>query len=212
MKIKPVTDREFARFGRVVEGYDFAPLLGVLRETSPKPETGTVYVPSDPALEALPVFSELRDSFYGGMPVQLGYCNGSNTTLNCVEYHRDSEIDIADNDTVLLLAALSDMDGGKLDTAKVEAFLLPAGEAVELYATTLHYAPCDAKSGAGFRVVVVLPRGTNTDKPEFTAKTPEDALLRARNKWLSAHPESPEAADGAFVGLSGENIDIKNLI
>ena len=36
----------------------------------------------------------------------------------------------------------------------------------------------------------------------------EDALLRARNKWLVAHPESAEAADGAFAGLTGENIDI----
>ena len=28
------------------------------------------------------------------------------------------------------------------DTSKMEAFLVPAGTAVEVYATTLHYAPC----------------------------------------------------------------------
>ena len=61
---------------------------------------------------------------------------------------------------------------------------------------------------AGFRVAVVLPRGTNGPRPSLSLVSPEDALLRARNKWLIAHPESAEAADGAFAGLTGENIDI----
>ncbi len=61
-------------------------------------------------------------------------------------------------------------------------------------------------------MAVVLPKGTNTEKPVFAAKNEEDAWLRARNKWLLAHPESREAADGAHVGLSGENIDIAELI
>ena len=61
-------------------------------------------------------------------------------------------------------------------------------------------------------MLVALPQGTNTDKPVFKAKSWEDRLLRARNKWLLAHPDSLEAADGAYVGLVGENIDIANLI
>ena len=36
----------------------------------------------------------------------------------------------------------------------------------------------------------------------------EDRRLRARNKWLLAHPESREARDGAVVGLRGKNLDI----
>ena len=36
----------------------------------------------------------------------------------------------------------------------------------------------------GFRVAVVLPKGTNTDKPEYKAINKEDALLTARNKWI----------------------------
>ena len=43
-------------------------------------------------------------------------------------------------------------------------------------------------------------------------KTPEDEMMTARNKWLLAHPESNEAKNGAKVGLTGENIDIANLI
>ena len=34
----------------------------------------------------------------------------------------------------------------------------------------------------------------------------------ARNKWLIAHPDSAEAADGAQVGITGDNIDIIDLI
>jgi len=60
--------------------------------------------------------------------------------------------------------------------------------------------------------MVALPAGTNTDKPNITAKSPEDKLLWACNKWLLAHPDSSEAAQGAHIGLKGENIDIANLI
>ena len=35
-----------------------------------------------------------------------------------------------------------------------------------------------------------------------------DAYGWGCNKWLLAHPDAPEAAQGAYVGLVGENIDI----
>ena len=90
----------------------------------------------------------------------------------------------------------------------MKAFLVPAGTVVEVFATTLHYAPCSAKLGQGFKVLVALPRGTNTDKPQFAPKNYEDTLLTARNKWLLAHAESDEAKGGAVVALTGENTDI----
>ena len=83
---------------------------------------------------------------------------------------------------------------------------------VECYATTLHYAPCHTDSAKGFRVLIALPKGTNTEKPAITAKTAEDKLLWACNKWLLAHAETSEAAQGAHIGLVGENIDIAGLI
>jgi len=72
----------------------------------------------------------------------------------------------------------------------------------------LHYAPCSARPNAGFRVVVVLPLGTNLAKPEGMSRTGEDRLCTASNKWLIAHPGSDEAKSGAFIGLTGENIDL----
>lgn len=203
-----VFDEAFRPYGQVVRGYDFEPLLAALREKTPLPENGVIYFPSVPELEEQPVCRELSDRYYGGMPIQIGCCNGYNDTLGCLEYHRDSEVDIAAQDCILLLARQDEIIGGKLDTACVKAFLLPAGTGVELYATALHYAPCGRTPDSGFQVVIVLPRGTNTDKPAIEGKNAEDRLLFARNKWLIAHNEAPEAAQGAYVGLTGENLKI----
>jgi len=207
MHIYSVFDPEFKPYGKVLTGYDVSALLAAMAAI-PLPEEGTAYEPGIPALEAADVFSELRDRAYGGMPIQLGMCWGHNRKLNCLEYHRDSEINIGEGDFILLLARQEEIEDFRLDTAKVKAFLVPAGAAVEVYATTLHYAPCHTDASAGFRVAVALPLGTNTAKPAVEEKDPEDRLLRARNKWLLAHAEAPEAADGAWIGLTGENIDL----
>ena len=209
MEIKSVFDREFVRYGQVHEGYGLAGLLAAM-EAIPLPGSGTAYQPAIPELEALPVFEQFGAGAYGGMPVQIGMCWGRNTKLNCLEYHRDSEFNVGTHDFILLLAKQDEIANGELDTAKVKAFRVPAGVLVEVYATTLHYAPCHVNEAAGFRVMVALPRGTNTEKPEVDNKCGDAKLLWARNKWLMAHADSAEAAQGAYVGLSGENIDIAN--
>ena len=206
MKIYSVFDAEFKPYGKVLEGYDVSELLAAMNRIA-LPESGTAYEPGIASLEACGIFAELRDRAYGGMPIQLGMCWGHNTKLNCLEYHRDSEVNIGSEDFVLLLAKQDEITDGKLDTSRVKAFRAPAGAVVEVYATSLHYAPCHV-SDKGFRTAVVLPLGTNTEKPEFTAKCDEDKMLRARNKWLLAHPDADEAKDGAWVGLTGANIDI----
>ena len=210
MKIQSVSDDAFRTYGRVVDGYDYKLLLERLEDTTPKPADSVIYVPSDAGLEDTPAYAQLRDNCYGGMPIQIGYCNGTNTKLNCFEYHRDSEIDIAADDAILLVARQQDIIDGRIDSSKTEAFLCPKGTAV--YATTLHYAPCSARKGEGFRVVIVLPKGTNEDAPEIKVTNDNDKYLWARNKWLIAHPDSAEAADGAQAGITGENVDIIDLI
>ena len=212
MKIQSVFDKEFATYGKVVEGYDFSSLLSTLEADSEKPSDSVIYVPSVDILESEPVFAELSSNCYGGMPIQVGYCNGTNTKLNCFEYHRDSEVDIAADDVVLLVARQQDIINGQIDSSNTEAFLCPKGTAVELYATTLHYAPCSAKKGEGFRVIIVLPKGTNEAKPDITIKNDEDKLLWALNKWLVAHKDTSEAKDGAHVGITGDNVDIIDLL
>ena len=207
MTILPISDPAFASYGKILEGYDTQELLRTLEAATPLPQ-GVEYVPSQPELEALPLTSLLASNAYGGMPIQMGWCNGHNTKLNCLEYHRDSEFNLGTEDFILLLAKMDDITDGKLDTAKVKAFRAPAGTLVEVYATTLHYAPCHVDPAKGFRVLVALPQGTNTAKPEIKADGGDDAQLWACNKWLLAHVESSEAAAGAYVGLEGVNIDI----
>ena len=212
MEILSVFDPAFKPYGKVITGMEVTcrEILDTLADT-PLPD-GTDYVPTDPALQALPAAVEVSENLFGGMPVQLGWCNGHNTKLNCLEYHRDSEFNLGTQDFVLLLAKLDDLEDGKLDTAKVKAFRVPAGTLVEVYATTLHYAPCSAKKGAGFRVLIVLPLGTNGPRPEISPKNEEDRRLWACNKWLLAHRESSEAAQGAPVLLEGVNLDIGELL
>ena len=208
MDLYSVFDPAFRAYGQVVTGLDgaVAELLRVLKD-APQGR-GVDYVPEYAPLQELPAMAEISEHCYGGMPIQLGWCNGYNTKLNCLEYHRDSEFNLGTDDFILLLATLSDLEDGELDTAKVKAFKVPAGVMVEVYATTLHYAPCHADAKKGFRVMVALPDQTNTDfRPEDGANK-LDKTLWARNKWLLAHPDSSEAKQGAAVLLKGENIDI----
>ena len=211
MTIYSVTAPEFAPYGRVITGYETEckAVVEALTSSTPLPE-GTGYVPEEPALQTLPESAVLGASIFGGMPFQMGWCNGHNTKLNCLEYHRDSEFNLGTEDFILLLAKQDEIVDGKLDTAKVKAFRVPAGTLVEVYATTLHYAPCHTDPAQGFKVLVALPKGTNTDKPALAVKGGDDAYLWACNKWLLAHAESSEAGQGAAVALTGVNIDIAN--
>ena len=212
MKIQSVYDATFAPYGRVVEGFDTKELLDTLTKVTPVPD-GVMYVPEQPELQALSIAKEFSEHLYGGLPVQLGWCNGHNTKLNCLEYHRCSEFNLGTEPFVLLLAKQEKIGAdGLLDTADVEAFMAPAGVLVEVYATSLHYAPCSWHAAHGFRVLILLPKGTNLEKPDFQPITHEDTLLTAANKWLLAHPESDEAKGGAVIGLKGVNCDIKDDI
>jgi hypothetical protein len=205
--IKSITDKEFKKYGQVLKKYDCTEIIEKMGST-PLPDD-VIYEPSIKELEALSIAKELQDREYGELPIQIGYCNGNNYILNAVEYHRSSEINIAVTDLILLIGSQQDIeDDYSYDTSKIEAFLVPAGTAIEVYATTLHYAPCNANED-GFRCVVVLPRDTNLPLDNKVEKFGEDALLFARNKWLIGHSDTDLGEQGAFIGLRGENISIK---
>ena len=141
MKIQNVTDDSFRKYGKVLEGYDFTALIREMKHT-PVPEN-VIYVASVEELESLDVARELQNKGYGGLPIEIGYCNGHNRKLNAVEYHRNSEINVAVTDLVLLIGHQQDIAPDfTYDTANIEAYLVPAGTGIEVYATTLHYAPC----------------------------------------------------------------------
>lgn len=205
MEIKKVTDPAFKKYGRIVDNVDFTELYKKLEET-PCPED-VVYEPSVELLESLPLFKEVQSKCYGELPIQFGYCNGHNWKLNALEYHRSSELNVACTDAVLLVGCQQDItEEGTYDTNLVEAFLLPKTTTVELYATTLHYAPCSFGE-EGFRVGIVLPKDTNLDL-DGKHEGGEDSRLTAKNKWLIGHPEGG-LPKGSPLGLVGENICLK---
>ena len=204
MKIKSITSPEFRKYGKILESFNWTSLLETLNST-PLPQE-VVYVSSVPSLESLDIFEELCQCCYGGLPIQIGYCNGHNNLLNGLEYHRSSEIDVASTDLILLLGLQQDIDENFCyQTSLVEAFFVPANTAVELYATTLHYAPCSIDA-QGFRCAIILPKGTNEPLNFSPRQKGEEKLLTAKNKWLLAHPEAKIA--NAWNGLCGKYLSI----
>ena len=201
-------DKEFRRYGKVIKGVDFSPLMEELSKI--KDTENVEYVASYEPLESLETASVIREHCFGDMDIEIGYCVGKNNKLNALEYHRSSEINLAAKDMILLLGFQGDIDEDyHYDTAKVEAFFVPAGTAVEMYASTLHFAPCGLKEhDYAFKTAVVLPYGTNFAKNEdHEILNREEELYFARNKWLIAHPDGGQ--EGAYVGLVGENITVQ---
>lgn len=203
-----VFDPAFRRYGKVVD-FDAAALIEACRKSAVMPDAGCLYVPDMPALEAPELFAPVQHTLRGEGGCQIGCCWGFNTLLNCLEYHRASEHNIAVTDMVVLLAPQQAMEGLDLPAGNIEGFFVPQGTTIELYATTLHYAPCQTQD-SGFRTIIVLPRGTN-HALELTRPNGYDGrLLWAKDKWLIAHPESiADVNAGAYPGLHGENYNVK---
>ena len=198
-----VTDKQFKKYGRVLD-LDFTEVVAEAEKLE-MPAQGVVYKAGIPELEATHCYALAKRVLYGELPIEIGCCWGDNSKLNGLEWHTSSEINIAVTPTILLLAKLEDVQDGKYDSDKVDAFYLEEGEAVEVYATTLHYTPCKAED-SGFRTIVILPKGTNLplDKPS------DIPFLRAKNKWLIGHVDNQGLRDsGATMGIYGENLTVK---
>ena len=210
VKIYSVFDEEFKTYGRVVEGYDFSEITEYMKKNTDIPESGNVYFPSISEMENKAVFTKLQYELYGGMPIQIGYCNGRNTTYNGFEYHKGSEINVAVTDFMLVLGHVWEIEDNKYFVGNEKVFFVPEGCALEMYQTTLHLSPCRT-CDSGFKDIVVLPRGTNTPlecKAEGLDK--ESELLLQKNKWVLAHKDrEPLVKQGAHIGLIGENKELK---
>lgn len=208
IKINSPYDDSFIKYGKVITDYDFSSIIEYMEGNTSIPQGGNIYLASVPDMEDTEIKNRLQNEFYGEMPIEIGYCNGPNSTLNGLEYHIGSEIDIAVTDLVLLLGQLKDVNDNRYSSSKVEAFFIPRGTAVQIYETTLHFGPCKT-SEQGFKCIVILPEGTN-EPLKNDRSTHKDKLLFARNKWLLAHPDRKNLIEnGACPGIDGENIEIK---
>ena len=215
VEIKDVHDPAFASYGRIVTGFDCSELVSYMKKETSIPENGNVYKASVPELEAFDVIKQIETVCYGGMPIQAGYCNGRNTTYNGFEYHKGSELNLAVNDFMLVLAHTRQIKDNTITPEEAQVFWVPEGTLIEMYQTTLHLSPCRT-CDEGFRCVVILPKGTNTPlsaeekQKRDESKDPESVLLLQKNKWVLAHPERKPLIDqGAHPGLLGENKELR---
>lgn len=131
MKILSINDKEFSNYGKVLN-VDTKKIVEYLHNNSKMPLTGNIYVRKDLDMDSLNGIDEIKEKVYGFNDIEVGYCNGYNSLLNCLEYHACPEVDIAGDDLVLLLARQEDVKNGKVNSNDIKAFLLKK-EIVFLY-------------------------------------------------------------------------------
>jgi hypothetical protein len=198
-----VYSEEFSEYGRVISDIDTNAIVKEAEKIETVKE-GSVYLPSVAEFEALDIYGEVCEKIFGKLDTQLGYCYGHSSMLAATEWHSCSELNVAITPLVLILGKRSDIEEGRLDSAKMKAFLVPAGTVLEVYATTLHFCPCEV-SESGFGCVVGLLRGTNTPLNEPVS----DKLLFRNNKWIIAHDENEALiSKGVIPGIYGTNYKI----
>lgn len=208
LDVKGVTNLAFKKYGRIVTGYDFTELIKYMQDNTEIPEVGTIYSSSEAGMEAKQIAEELEKDIFGEMPIQIGYYNGRNSNLDALEYHKSNEVNIAVTDMLLFLGRVQDIHDWQYDVKNIDAFFIPAGVAVELYATTLHFAPCKIER-SGFKCIVVLPKGTNHKLEHEYDKQGENRLLFMKNKWLLVHPSRENLLErGAYSGIIGANLEL----
>lgn len=202
MKVLSVKSKEFEKFGKVLDEKEVVEKILPVLDTFGVPDVMNVYSPSEEALEK--VGKEAFSKYFDG-EIQIGYCNGRGNKLNSMEYHDSPEIDVALGKAVLFLGRYEGKD--EIDTSSFTPFLVEKGDAVLLYAKTLHFAPL-AVTEDGFKTVIVLPKGTNLPIP----KEQKVGTYFMANKWLIAHKEhSKMVENGAHVGLVGKNYSVSDL-
>lgn len=204
LKIYRTSDPEFIPFGYRITDIDANAFIEASKKADEVKE-GSLYVAEADYFKDLDAAKDVEIKYYGELPAQAGYCYGYSNKLNAVEWHKSSEINVATTDLILFLGSVQDIVDRKIDSSKIKAFYVEKGEVLEVYATTLHFCPCQV-SEEGFGCVVVLPKGTNVPlEGEY-----EDKLMFRKNKWILAHVDNQGLIDrGVIAGVTGENYEVK---
>lgn len=207
--IKSVSDPEFATFGTVHPHIRVPQMREHLYSTRQMPAE-EVYEPCADDLMDMEEAIFFKQFAYGETACQIGYYSGFGSKLNALEYHKCSEMLVEFEPCVLILGHIWDVKDYTIEAAKLELFYVPADTCVEVYATSLHFAPCMA-TAAGVRQVVCQTATTNTDlhHPERMTEDGENRMLLQRNKWVLIHPEAAaNFGPNAVQGILGKNISV----
>lgn len=204
LKIYKTSDKEFVQYGRVINDIDVEQFINAAKSVE-NPVSGSSYVAELDEFKNLDAARDIEIKYFGELPIEAGYCYGYSNRLNAVEWHKSSEINVAVTPLILFLGSVQDIADRRIDSSKIKAFYVEKGEVLEVYATTLHFCPCQVEKG-GFGCVVVLPKGTNTPLDGDY----EDKLMFRKNKWILAHIDNKELIDrGVIPGVTGENYSVK---
>jgi len=203
VRIFSTEDPRFRLFGRIVKEFDFSEAIDFAQKNC-KAGDDVQYKGSIDDLEKMNIKKDIETSFYGEMPCQIGWCFGKNSTMNAMEWHKGSELLVAVTDLMLILGKVYDVEDNTYDSTMAEVCFVPQGTAIELYSTTMHLAPLHVNA-RGFISLIILPRDTNTPLMEKNHREP---TLFQKNKWIIAHKSSKPAANGAHVGIIGDNVSI----
>jgi hypothetical protein len=207
----------FAQYGRVLKEIAVNELIDKADHLTEIPTEGNLYVADLDALHQEPQASVLGQ-YFGFQEIEIGYCNGKNTTINGVEYHKSPELFIAVTDCLQFLTRFDRLkDFSTVDTLDAELFYFPKGSAVLIDPLVLHLSPC-AVHKEGFKSIIVLPKQTNEplSKAMMEAKRvstdAETRILFKQNKWMLAHPERQQLIrNGVPIGLAGLNRGVQPL-
>lgn len=203
IKIYSIFDNEFKKYGKVLN-IDTNEIIAECEKIE-LPNSGSSYTLSVDSLEKTSEAKHIKEMLSGGLDAQIGICMGYNSYLNGLEYHNSSEINIAATDLVLILGLRYEMEGDTYKSENAVAFYLKKGDAVEVFATSLHFTPCQVRDD-GFSCVVVLPKGTN----DLLENKSEDKLLFKKNKWIICHEKNQTLIDrNVYPGIYGINYEIK---
>ena len=116
LPIYSVHDAKFAEYGRVITGLPTDELLAAAKKIE-APAEGSKYEASVPALEQTDFAKPMQDALFGELPAQVGYCWGHNTTMNAMEWHTSSEINVAVTPLVLILGRRADLVHNRIDSS-----------------------------------------------------------------------------------------------
>lgn len=207
LTIVGVEDPSFASYGCVHKSVQLPGMrefLYQIEQTEPE-----YYVPSEARIECLPEATQIADEIFGQGSCQIGWYYGRGDKLNAVEYHKCSEVLYEYEPCVLIVGHVWDIADNKVHSDTMKLFYVPANCCVELYATTLHYAPVRACQ-APVMQIVAQSKDTNTPLLKPVAGDMEaNPMLLQRNKWVLGHPEAAELlGPQACLGILGDNIQV----
>lgn len=196
----------FQRYGRLVSNADWDEMVERTRRLIPADEE-PAYIPGCRELEDPEPPGDLLSEVFGTEATQIGVCRGMNDRMNGMEWHDCPELITAVTPIILILGHVNDIKDGNWPSDLAAFCFLEAGESVELFPGTLHFAPCRVDSSP-FLSIITLARGVNGN---LEKADPDDRMLWMERKWLISHPDSPQSESGAYTGISGTNIRIRPI-